>query len=79
MRWWILDQVSGTDFLFGEDFFVADVIAEVPTTEVVHEEVEVMFVLEGTFHVDKKLVVKDTKDLTLVYDWLDVILLNYSE
>ena len=43
-------------------------VAEVPSPEVVHHQVEVEFVLEGALHVDKEGVVEDAKYFPLVED-----------
>lgn len=54
------------DFLFSEAVLVADVVSQVATSEVVHDEVEVLMVLEGAFHVDEEGVAELAEDPALV-------------
>ena len=58
------------DFL-GETPVAADVVAEVAATEVVHDQVEVLAVLERIVHVHDEGVLELRKDLSLVDHRLD--------
>lgn len=77
-RRWILSKRLGTDLSLLEGFFVADVVAEVASSEVVHDEVEIGCILEGAFHVDEEGVVEHAEEFAFVDDWLDIIFFDDS-
>ena len=66
-------------FLLSETVFVADVVSQVTASKVIHDEVEVLMVLEGAFHIDKEGVVELAEYPTLVEHGLNVILLDDSK
>lgn len=53
-------------------------ISEIPTSEIVHDEVEVLLVLKGAAHVDEEGMVQLAEDPALVEDGFDVVLLDHS-
>ena len=60
--------------LFAETAMSTDVVAQITTGEVVHDEVEIVAVLERIVHVHEERVLQLRQDLTLVDDGLDAAL-----
>ena len=52
----------------------ADVVTQVATREVVHDEVKIFSILEGVVHVDDERILQLGQDLALVDDRLDTAL-----
>ena len=55
-----------TDLFLLETLFVANMVPEVPTSEVIHDQIEIDFILEGTFHIDDERVTKRAEYFSLV-------------
>lgn len=53
-------------------------VAQIPAAKVVHDEVEILMVLEGAFHVDEEGVTELAEDPALVEDAVDVVLLDHA-
>jgi len=61
---------SLTSLLFCELPMLADVVAQVSSTEVVHDQVNIVSVLEGVVHIDKEDVVQLRQMLPFAHDTL---------
>lgn len=53
---------------------LAYMVAQVPSIQQVHHQIEVLSVLEGVVHVDDLRVIEAAEDLLLVHDRLDAAL-----
>ena len=65
--------------ILGEPFFIANMVAQVSASEVVHCQIEVDFVLKSTLHVDEEGVFEFTQDSTFVENRFDVVFLKHSK
>ncbi len=67
-------NIYGTGLFFGEAAHSADVVPEVSSFHEVHDEVEVLSVLEGVDHVDDERTPEVVEQLSLIHDGADALL-----
>lgn len=64
--------------LFAETAVLADVVPEVASSQEVHDQVEILPVLEGVIHIDDEDVVELRKNFPFVHDGVDAFLADDS-
>ena len=72
-----IDQLTAgslTGYLLAESTIPADVVTEITARQIVHNQIEVLSVLERIVHVDDEQILKLGEDLPLVNDRLDTAL-----
>jgi hypothetical protein len=63
-----------TSLLFCESPVSANVVPQITPVQKVHDQVQVLSILEGIVHVDNERIVKLRQDLALIHDRLDATL-----
>jgi hypothetical protein len=63
-----------TRLFLGETAMLANMVAQIPTREHVHHEIEILPILEGIVHIDDERVVELGENLPLVHDRLNTAL-----
>lgn len=53
---------------FGEPSMLTNVISEVPSAQIIHNQVQIMPVLESIFHINYEVMVEFGKEVSLVQD-----------
>ena len=74
----LLIILSLTGLLLGEPAVLAYVVAEIPSGQVVHHQIQILTILECVVHVDNVRIMELGEDLALVHDGLETSLGEYA-
>lgn len=54
-------------------------VTKISTSKIIHDEIKMINVLERSLHVNEEWVIQGGQNPTLVEDWVNIVLLDYSE